>query len=250
MTGALGRIRRTAAFERIRSSGNPTAQWAWFRFRGGLHYLSHGHLARRRTLRRYLAETDQPRLHIGAGPVSIPGWLDTDVVSGHVYLDLGRRLPFRDGTFSFVFGEHIIEHLDENTGFALMGELRRVLRPNGVLRLTTPELPKIISLYEDRNPVITREDYGKWMDQITGRPNRRPAQILNNFMREWGHRFIYDEEELTAKLLAAGFVDVERVEFGRSSHAQLQGLERHGPEWENDAEAMCLEATAPGSHTA
>lgn len=245
MSGVLESFRRSRFFQGVKRRGSPTAEWAWFRFRGGLHYARAGHVLRKRTLERYLASTDEPALHIGAGPVSIPGWLNTDYVSGDVFLDLGRPLPFPDGTFKYVFGEHVIEHLPEAVGFALMKEIRRVLRPGGVLRFTTPELPKLIAIYEDRNPVIKRDEYGRWLDQITAKENRTAAQILNNFMREWGHRFIYDEEDLTRKLLDAGFEKVVRCEPGESEHERLRGLERHGPEWENAAEAMCLEATTP-----
>jgi hypothetical protein len=60
-------------------------------------------------------------------------------------------------------------------------------------------------------------------------------------MRAWGHRYVYDEEDLVAKLREAGFSPVERVEPGESSDPVLAGIERHG-DWVNDAEAMTLEA--------
>lgn len=245
MSRALDAFRRTRVFQSVKRSGSPAAELAWFRFRGALHYAARGHVARRRIVERYLETAENPGLHIGAGPLKIPGWLDTDYVSGDVFIDLSRPLPLPDASFQYVFGEHVIEHLPEGVGFALMKEIRRVLRPGGVLRFTTPELPKLIAIYEDRNPVIKREDYGRWLDEITEKENRTGAQILNNFMREWGHKFVYDEEDLTGKLLAAGFERVVRCEPGESEHEGLRGLERHGPEWENAAEAMCLEATTP-----
>ncbi len=64
-------------------------------------------------------------------------------------------------------------------------------------------------------------------------------------MHAWGHRFIYDREELTAKLQLAGFEHVNECVPGESDHAALRSLERHGPSWENAAEAMCLEARRP-----
>jgi SAM-dependent methyltransferase len=48
----------------------------------------------------------------------------------------GCRLPFRDATFSLVTSFETIEHL--HTRAELVVELRRVLRPNGVLVLSTP----------------------------------------------------------------------------------------------------------------
>jgi hypothetical protein len=62
-------------------------------------------------------------------------------------------------------------------------------------------------------------------------------------MRLWGHLHVYDEEDLAAKMLEVGFVNIVRCAPGRSEHPELVGLEHHGQPWQNDAEAMCLEGT-------
>lgn len=47
-------------------------------------------------------------------------------------------LPYRGEVFDVVFAGEVIEHLVDTTGFLL--DLRRVLKPGGVLVLTTPNL--------------------------------------------------------------------------------------------------------------
>lgn len=235
MTGLITRLKRTES---------PILRDLLLRARGSAHWAAKGHLVRKRIVREYLASTDEPRLQIGTGPLSLPGWLNSDLISADVYLDVTRPLPLPDASFAYAFGEHLIEHVPEATGARLLRELHRVLRPGGVLRLTTPDLRKLVALYEDRNPVISREDYARFLDSETGKVHERGAQIFNDYLRLWGHRYVYDEEDLTAKLLAAGFVEVVREETGESRHEALRGLERHGgADWVNRAEAMCLEAT-------
>jgi predicted SAM-dependent methyltransferase len=227
----------------LKQTEEPVARHTLLRARGAAQYVVRGHLVRRYLVRRYLADASDPKLHIGAGPVRLDRWLNTDLISGEVYVDLTRRLPFADATFSAVFGEHVIEHLSEGAALALMVELRRVLRPGGVLRLTTPDLHKIIALYEDRNPVISRADYARYLDRQTDKPHHRGCQILNDYLRLWGHRWVYDEEDLRARLGEAGFSRVRRQEAGESEREDLRGLERHGgAPWVNCAEAMVLEA--------
>ena len=229
--------------ERLKRTENPVLRHALLRARGSMHWAGHGHVARRRAVERYLADTAEPKLHIGAGPQRIPGWLDTDLISGEVYVDLGKQLPFADGTFAYAFGEHVIEHLSQATGAALLRELHRVLRPGGVVRLTTPDLQKVISIYEDRNPVVSRDEYAQFLAGQTGKTYDRPSRIFNDYTRLWGHQWIYDEEDLAETLREAGFRDVTRHETGQSEHEALRDLERHGgAEWVNRAEAMCLEA--------
>lgn len=239
MNGLITRLKRTE---------NPTLRYLLLRTRGSAHYALKGHAVRRRAVARYLASTAEPKLQIGTGPLSLPGWLNSDLISADIYLDIARPLPLPDASFAYAFGEHLIEHIPEQSGVQLFAELRRVLRPGGVLRLTTPDLQKLIAIYEDRNPVISRAEYARYLDAETGKTHVRACQILNDYLRLWGHRYVYDEEDLTAKLREAGFASVQRREPGESSHDALRGIERHGGEleWVNRAEAMTLEATRGG----
>jgi predicted SAM-dependent methyltransferase len=232
---------------RLKRTRNPYLRGLLLQAAGSAHYVTHGHRRRALTVRRYLASTPEPRLQIGAGPMRLEGWLNSDLIGGEVHVDITRTLPFADATFSYVFGEHVIEHIRDDVGERLLTELHRVLRPGGVLRLTTPDLRKLLAIYEDRNPVIGREEYGEFLGDLTGRRYEHACQIFNDYMRLWGHQYVYDEEDLTARLRGVGFDPVERVEPGESAHVALRSLERHGgAAWVNRAEAMCLEATRPG----
>ena len=240
--GLMEAPRRVIA--RAKRTEDPATRLFLLRATGTAHALRRGHRVRRAAVEEYLARAEEPKLHFGAGPVALDGWLNSDLISGDIHLDLERPLPLPSGVFAYAFGEHVIEHISERAVDGLLRELHRVLRPGGVLRLTTPDLRKIIALYEDRNPEISFERYSAWLAPQIGKDTRQPAQVFNDYMRLWGHRHIFDEPELTARLAAAGFAQVERREPLESPHPPLRGLERHGGEpWVNRAEAMTLEAT-------
>lgn len=239
-----GRAHAAVLVRRLKGVESPAVREVLLVARGFLHWVVRGHVVRRRAIRRHLHGDAAPKLHLGSGSIHLDGWLNADLVAGDVYLNLKRRLPVPDGTFAFVFGEHVIEHLSEEAGQRLLREVHRVLRPGGVLRLTTPDLAKLVALYEDRNPVVERAAFASYLSAITDRSIARPAQVLNAELRLWGHRYVYDEQDLTARLRQARFSRIERRESGRSPHPELDGLERHGGEaWVNQAEAMALEAT-------
>ena len=228
--------------DRAKRVESPIVRVAFLRGRGTAHMLAAGHVVRARRVREYLARDPEPALQVGGGPLDLPGWLNGDLIAGDVYLDLERRLPLPDARFAYAFGEHVIEHIAPRRVPRLLAELRRVLRPGGTLRLTTPDLAKLVAIYEDRSPDTSRAEYSAFVAQIVDRPGLLPAAMLNTAIRGWGHRHIYDEPELTALLLAAGFSGVERVEPGTSAHERLVGIERHG-KWVNRVEAMTLEST-------
>lgn len=239
------------AITRLKRTEHPVARAGLLRMRSAPNWLARGPMRRSAIVERYLSESSAPRLHVGAGPVQLDGWLDSDLIAGDIYLDLTRPFPLPAGRFRFVFGEHVIEHLTETQGLQMLQECFRVLEPGGVVRITTPDLRKLISIYEGRNPVISTEDYARFLDEETGKRHERPAQIFNDYLRLWGHRHIYDEDDLRARLEEVGFVDVTRRDPGQSPHPELCGIERHGgAAWVNEAEAMCLEATRPGASPA
>ncbi len=56
-----------------------------------------------------------------------------------VRLGAAETLPFEDGSFDLVTALDVVEHLDEDV--AALREIRRVLRPGGMLLLTVPAHP-------------------------------------------------------------------------------------------------------------
>jgi SAM-dependent methyltransferase len=61
--------------------------------------------------------------------------------------DVRKPLPFADRTFDVVYALHIIEHLTPAEAASLVGELFRVLKPGGIVRISTPDLEDICRSY-------------------------------------------------------------------------------------------------------
>ena len=119
------------------------------------------------------------KLHLGSGPLAIPGWVNIDnqrYPGVDKVLDLRKGLPYKD--VSFVFAEHFIEHLAYDDALKLMRESRRVLRDDGVLRLSTPNLDWVwVTHYKIDAPA----------DQQVA-----ACFYLNRAFRGWGHQFLYN----------------------------------------------------------
>jgi predicted SAM-dependent methyltransferase len=155
------------------------------------------------------------RLHLGCGPRRLPGWANVDIsAEGEIVWDLRKPLPV--STVRFVYSEHFIEHIDRPDAVSLLANVRRVLAPDGVLRVSTPDLAEAVADYH-AGKLPSMPEHG-WEPQSL-------CQMLNDSMREWGHRFVYDELELRAVLAEAGFTRVKRVAHGESDVPELRGLE-------------------------
>lgn len=71
------------------------------------------------------------------------GWVNADhspSTKEVVSVDLLRRLPFADGSFDVVYHSQFIEHLPQDKALSFMKECHRILKPNGVVRVVTPDL--------------------------------------------------------------------------------------------------------------
>jgi SAM-dependent methyltransferase len=66
-------------------------------------------------------------------------------------------LPYDDSSFDIINCMEVIEHIPAKEGRRVVGELRRVLRTNGVLMISTPNYP-MKRFYDWCDAVL----YGKW----------------------------------------------------------------------------------------
>jgi len=200
----------------------------------GLHRLyDRVTLKEERTIDAYFREHATRKLHVGCGENMLPGWLNCDLKprTGRVLrLDATKRYPFDDGQFDYVFSEHFIEHIDYPDGLKMLSECRRVLKPGGKARITTPNMQFLVDLYA-KNKTEQQVKYIEWATKsfIKYAPVNRDIFVINNFFTcDWGHRFIYDLESLTRLMERAGFANVRPFDLSSSDDEALRNLENEG----------------------
>jgi len=174
-------------------------------------------------------------LHLGCGPQILQGWINIDNAKYpgvDRVLDVTKGLPFKD--VSLIFAEHFIEHLAYADALKLMHECRRILRDDGVLRLSTPNLDWVW---------VTHYRLG-----MSESEEVQACFALNRAFRGWGHQFLYNERTLRASLLEAGFGNIVRCEYGESTHPELRVLERHekSPDYGDLSHILIVEASGRG----
>ena len=173
------------------------------------------------------------KLHLGCGANIMDGWLNSDLVlTDSVPQELWERIPsifimdatetfpFPDNKFEFIYCEDFLEHFDQKDGLSIFAECFRVLKPNGVWRLSTPNFDWILSHLD----FSTHEsiDFGHW---------------------NWGHKLIYSEKYALSCLEAVGF-SVRKCKYAESEHKVLKEIDsRADQKYLN----LIMEATKPQS---
>jgi predicted SAM-dependent methyltransferase len=195
-----------------------------------LWYLVHRSGIRDRKLaQRYITRSEVRKLHLGCGWNLLPDWLNMDYLPrcrGALYLDARRPFFFRDETFDYVFSEHMIEHMAYHDGLNMLSECHRILKKGGTVRISTPDLSFLIKLCRGDKTSLQRE-YIAWSNStfLEDAPEDNEVFVINNFMRNWGHTFIYDESTLRTAMIRTGFTNITRCDLQHSADDVLCNLE-------------------------
>jgi Methyltransferase domain len=198
------------------------------------------------------------KLHLGCGSTVVPGWENIDkspsvtlgripklrriLTASHVltseqgravfppgiiHADVRRGLSYATGTVQYIYSSHMIEHMARWQGLALVGECARVLEPEGVLRVVTPDLEQVISHYQRSREAGDRSAADTFMANLmmfAQRPGSKPAAILQRLFTA-PHQWLYDTSSLMLLLEEGGFSNIRVCGFRESELPNIELLE-------------------------
>ena len=94
-----------------------------------------------------------------------------------------------------------------------------MLRPGGTVRIATPDLDYLVAKYTSDD---WRAQY--WLQNLRTEIQTR-AEMLNICFRDWGHKYLYNAEELERRLREVGFGRISRQPWHVSPHPELANRE-------------------------
>lgn len=173
---------------------------------------------------------DEVKLNLGCGKDLKKGWINIDSAEQfknssdlELTYNLAKGIPFPDNSVDFIYHEHLIEHLNASDGAKLTTECYRVLKPNAIIRLACPDLDDLIQTYLD--DAFDSKDWVKTIcPHLVGKSR---GEVFNISVREWGHKYIYNADDLISLLCSAGFPlsKIFKKNILESGIYELKGLE-------------------------
>ena len=147
--------------------------------------------------------------------------------SGIQRVDVRRGLPFADGSTSYIYSSHMIEHMSRWQGVEFVRECRRVLAPGGVLRLATPDLALSIDEYVRREAPYGPTPADSFVEQLATfrEAQGTRAQRLVRRLVTAPHQWLYDGESLAHLMAEGGLVDPRVRDFRAGDVPDLEWLE-------------------------
>jgi SAM-dependent methyltransferase len=203
------------------------------------------------------------RLNVGCGATPTPGWVNYDnSISIHLagwpvfirflirlgllseqqkrfisiikqngirYANSVKRIPEPDRSIDVLYTCHMLEHLDRQEAALFLTEARRVLAPNGIIRIAVPDLKFHIENYlKERNGDAFIEN----LRIASARPRGFFDTIKHIFVGERHHLWMYDGESLCRLLSNSGFSNPRILKPGETTIPDPGHLDlaEHAPE--------------------
>lgn len=166
----------------------------------------------RKMLRALESKGPMPKkFHFGSGSRKIDGWINSDITSTDVDIDLScGTLPFASNSFELAVAQQVIEHLELKSELRpLLQEVHRCMAPGGEIWLSCPDMRKICRSYlEDGGSGLIKDKLSRWKTYSTG--GYVESQVVNDLFHQWGqHKNLFDFELLSDLLSQVGFRDVQ-----------------------------------------
>lgn len=207
------------------------------------------------------------RVNLGCGPSPTPGWVNIDnsltvrlaripaisaLIGRKAFIEAVRQSQIRYGTAlhtglpagsaDVIYSSHMLEHLDRREARRFLAEVRRLLKPGGILRLAVPDLGMIAARYAsdgDADRFMTA--LGIELDKPMGLIARLRFAFLTGFRH---HHWMYDAASLERLLASEGFDSIVRLQPGETGIADPGALDLR----EREDESLYLEAVM-GAHS-
>ena len=167
------------------------------------------------------------RLNWGCGEHPEPGWLNSDVknVPGiDIVADVRAGLPLESDSIDYITSIHALPELPYPDLVPALRELRRVLKPGGVLRLALPDLERGIEAYRSGN-----RDYFHVPDEDA---RSLGAKFVTQMIWYGYSRSLFVPDFVEELLERAGFSRVDRCRYRETAGPwpEIVALDNREPE--------------------
>ena len=155
-----------------------------------------------------MSEQAVRRLNWGCGHRGEPGWINSDQKDGpgiDLSCDIREGLPLDDGSIDYAVSIHALPEVPYPELGAVLSELRRVLKPGGVLRLALPDLDRGIAAYQrgDRDYFLIPDEDARSIG----------AKLITQLIWYGYSRTLFTHDFIEEQLTKAGFAPVRRCAY-------------------------------------
>jgi len=152
------------------------------------------------------------RLHFGCGPITPYGWVNADIApfpGVDMVADVRAGLPVAADSFDYIVSIHTLPEIPYSDLDRTLLELKRVLKPGGVLRLALPDLDRAIQAY-----VAKDIDYFLIPDEVV---RTLSGKLIVQLLWLGRSRSMFTTEFATELLARNGYMSIQPCSFRQTA---------------------------------
>ena len=124
------------------------------------------------------------------------------------------QLQLPDHSVDVLYTSHMLEHLTRALVIRFLAEAKRVLREDGTLRISVPDMRRLAEAYLRDGDCDTFVQSTMLAYDWGGAFTKHVKALITGFR---GHRWMYDADSLSALLKANGFTDIQILAPGETT---------------------------------
>ena len=137
------------------------------------------------------------------------------------FADATKKIPLSTNSVECIYTSHMLEHLSRDGALSFLDESLRILKKDGILRITVPDLKNIINDY------LTEGDADEFMERLyveapsIGNLTAKLKLFIFGYRH---HQWMYDGKSLSMLMKKRGFRNVKVCKRGETFIKNLNGL--------------------------
>jgi predicted SAM-dependent methyltransferase len=151
------------------------------------------------------------------------------------FANASKKLPFKNDSIDVIYSSHMLEHLSRSEAINFIFEVRRSLSNGGILRISVPDLRKLVERYIGNSDADVFVENTLLADVKLNSIKDKLKLLVIGFRH---HQWMYDGKSLSKLLLDCGFTRVFILDPGITKIKNHEGLNLY----ERSDESIYVEA--------
>lgn len=151
------------------------------------------------------------------------------------FANASKKLPFKNDSIDVIYSSHMLEHLSRSEAINFIFEARRSLSNGGILRISVPDLRKLVERYIENSDADAFVENTLLADVKLNSIKDKLKLLVIGFRH---HQWMYDGKSLSKLLLDCGFTRVFILDPGITKIKNHEGLNLY----ERSDESIYVEA--------
>ena len=171
-------------------------------------------------------------LYVGCGNHRLKGFTHADISVYKAYknrtieqpeiiCDITKKIPLKNKTVKFIFSRDTLEHLTWKELINHFIECNRILKENGIIRMSFPSFDKMIERYKNKDEDLEQAIKDSEVSTLKA-PIENHTDLFISRILYHDHYYLHNFDTMNRALSKCGFTDIQIKSVGDTSVSEIK----------------------------